>query len=375
MKRQVHNSILDIPPERWAPLTPKNFPFWDHEFLRALEESGSLGRRTGWFPRFDLREDWAAVSFLKTNSFGEYIFDFAWAQAFENHGLRYYPKRVLAAPFTPATGPKLLGGGGADLAAALAEEAARDGESSVHALFIPEEELPAFETAGYLIRHSFQYHYLRPAGDRDFADYLARFKSKRRREIRRERAQVRAAGITIERLTGDALTAEHARLMAGFYATTVDKRGGHEYLTPEFFDGVFRTMKDRLLFVLARDPRGEPVAGALNYVKGDALFGRHWGARAEYRGLHFELCYYQGLEYVFEKGLRLFEAGAQGEHKFYRGFLPRLTYSAHRIFDPRFADAIRDFIRAERREIAELFDIHRVQSPLNEAGEKFRGAD
>lgn len=374
MKTHVHNSILELSPEAWSALAPKNFPFWDYEFLRALEVSGSLGRRTGWYPRIEARYDQdrlvgAAVSFQKTNSYGEYIFDFQWAQAYEHHGGRYYPKRVMAVPFTPATGPRLLGEG--NFPHEIAERARAEGDSSVHALFIAEEEIPRFEEAGYLIRHSYQYHYLRPTEDRNFADYLARFKAKRRREIRREREEVAASGVRIERLTGNELTPEHAELMAELYGLTVEKRGGHEYLTPEFFTEIFKTMKDRILFVLARDAQGEPVAGALNFIKGDTLFGRHWGARAAYRSLHFELCYYQGLEYVFEKGLRLFEAGAQGEHKFLRGFLPRLTYSAHRIFDPRFEEAIRDFVVAERNQIAELFDIYRAQSPLNSTSGKF----
>jgi predicted N-acyltransferase len=373
----VPNSILELTEAEWARVAPKNFPFLSYNFLRALEQTGCLGRRTGWEPHFiTLRQNGvlqaASVWFTKTNSYGEYIFDFAWAQAFEAHGLKYYPKLVAAVPFTPATGPKLLlapqapAGTAAALIEAFERALLKTGEvSSAHALFLPESELPDFKAAGYMLRDSFQYHYVRDSGDHNFQDFLSHFKSKRRREIRREREQVVEQGLTLERLTGDQLTAEHATLMTEFYLDTVGKMGGFAYLTPGFFQDVFRTMNEQILFVLARDREGQAVAGALNYFAGDILFGRHWGCKRDYKALHFEVCYYQGIEFMLEKQLRLFEAGAQGEHKFNRGFLPRLTYSAHKILDSRFQQPIQDFLLAERQQLVELFDSYRAQSPLN----------
>lgn len=373
METQVLNSILDVREEAWAKLVPKNFPFWETRFLGAFETSGCLGRRTGWVPQIfvDSTTDptAAVVGYLKSNSYGEYIFDFAWANAAETLGIEYYPKLVLGVPFTPATGARLLGDADAAFARAIADRAEKSGLSSVHALFIPECEIQAFVEAGYLLRRSYQFHYLRPPQDLQFADYLGRFKSKRRREIRREREEIRAASLKIERLRGSELRDEHAATMSEFYATTVEKRGGFEYLTPEFFHQIFRTMKDEIFLVWARDGAGVPIAGALNFVKGDTLYGRQWGSRREYRSLHFELCYYQGIEFMMEEGLRLFEAGAQGEHKYHRGFLPRPTYSAHAIFDPRLRGPVAQFLAEEGRQVVELIDTATAQSSYREPDE------
>lgn len=351
----------------WRALEPPDFPFFDFEFLAALESSGSVGRRSGWSPVHLVCRDGdrllgALPFYLKTDSYGEYIFDWAWAEAYHDHGLPYYPKLVSAAPFTPATGPKLLArpdldeGSRAAVVGALLD-AARDladdsGASSSHALFLPEHELGEFEGRGFEIRHSLQFHW-RSRGYEAFEDYLAALEGKRRRQVARERRQLGDEGLVIERLTGEDLTPAHAREMYRFYLGTFDRKWGFPYLTGAFFDEVFRTMKDRVMYARALDgATGRPIAGALFFPKRRHLYGRYWGASEDRRNLHFELCYYQGIEFAIERGMTLFEAGAQGEHKLARGFLPTLTYSAHEIGHPAFDRAIRGYIAEERKTLA-----------------------
>ena len=347
----------------WREIEPPDFPFFDFAFLRALERSGSVGGASGWEPVYLLCKDGdhllgALPLYLKTDSYGEYVFDWEWAHAYREHGLPYYPKLVAAVPFTPATGPKLLVRHDEaeraavtrallDAAADLADEL---GVSSSHALFLPERDLAAFTEYGFAVRHSLQFHW-RNRGYGSFSDYLEALTSKRRSQIRRERRQLE--GLTIERLTGEALDEEHAAIMYRFYLGTYDRKWGFPYLTSTFFSEVFRTMRDRVLFVLARDePTRRPVAGALFFFKGRSLYGRYWGAAEERRNLHFELCYYQGIEFAIERRFELFEAGAQGEHKLARGFLPTLTYSAHEIRHPGFRHAIERYIAQERELLA-----------------------
>ena len=349
----------------WRALESSDFPFFDFEFLRALERSGSIGGTSGWSPVYLVCKDKGRVLgalclYLKTNSYGEYIFDWGWAQAYREHGLSYYPKLVAAVPFTPATGPKLLVRPDADHVAVTRTllDAARKlgdelGVSSSHALFLPEWELDEFAKRGFAIRHSLQFHW-RNRGYGAFSDYLSALEGKRRRQIARERRQLEGEGLTIERLTGEALSHEHAAVMYRFYTGTLDRKWGAPYLTRAFFVEVFRTMRDRILLVLARDRRtGRPMAGALNFFKGPSLYGRYWGASEGRRNLHFELCYYQAIEFAIERRLALFEAGAQGEHKLARGFLPSLTYSAHEIRHPQFKRAIEQYIESEKEMIAE----------------------
>src|SRR5215210_3321278 len=347
----------------WRALEPPDFPFFDFEFLHALERSGSIGGASGWSPVYLVCKEEGRVLgalclYLKTNSYGEYIFDWGWAQAYREHGLPYYPKFVAAVPFTPATGPKLLVRPDADratVARALLDAAQRLGEerrvSSSHALFLPEEELDEFVEHGFAVRHSVQFHW-RNRGYGAFSDYLDAMVSKRRRQVARERRQLE--GVEIERITGNELSPEHAATMYRFYLATSDRKWGSPYLTGTFFAEVFRTMGDRILLVLARDRRtARPIAGALNFFKGRTLYGRYWGAAEERRNLHFELCYYQAIEFAIERRLALFEAGAQGEHKLARGFLPSLTYSAHAIRHPEFKRAIERYIVEEKELLAE----------------------
>ncbi|MCA1687182.1 MAG: GNAT family N-acetyltransferase [Actinobacteria bacterium] len=351
----------------WRALEPPGFPFFDLEFLGALERSSSIGDASGWEPVYLVckhggRILGALCLYLKTDSYGEYVFDWDWARAYREHGLSYYPKLVAAVPFTPATGPKLLvrpdvvGEARAAVTRALLDAAQRLGDeisvSSTHALFLPERELGEFAERGFAVRHSLQFHW-RNRGYGAFSDYLGALISKRRRQVARERRQLGGENLSIERLTGEALTGEHAATMHRFYVGTLDRKWGVPYLTEAFFAEVFETMGDRILLVLARDElTGRPVAGALNFFKGRTLYGRYWGAAEERRNLHFELCYYQAIEFAIERRLELFEAGAQGEHKHARGFLPTLTYSAHAIRHPGFKHAIEQYIAAEKDLIA-----------------------
>jgi predicted N-acyltransferase len=379
MTLEIYHSLNDISREDWQKITPVTFPFASYDFLNALETSGCLGARTGWQPFYLTARDarglvGALVIYAKGNSYGEYIFDFAWAQAHETSGVDYYPKLVAAVPFTPATGPKLLFAEAllaperSELAqqflALVAKISAQVQSSSDHFLFITESETEYFQGQDYFLRHSFQFHW-KNSDFKSFEDFLKSLKGKRRREILRERGQVAVTGLNIARLTGKDLTADHAKIMYQFYLSTIDKMSGINYLTLDFFNKIFATMSDKILLVLATTQEGLPVAGALNFFGRDTLFGRHWGCLEDYRSLHFELCYYQGIEFAIEKNFRLFEAGAQGEHKFQRGFLPSLTYSAHRIHNPKMDVAIRNHVEYEKGQLRALFTEYLEHTPFS----------
>jgi predicted N-acyltransferase len=370
-------TIAPSDPERraaWRAIEPPGTPFTDFEFLAALEASGSLGPASGWLPRYLLayagsRLVGALPAFEKTNSYGEYIFDWEWARAYQRNGLPYYPKLTLAVPFTPATGSKILVAPDADRAAverALLDELetlAHELEvSSTHALFLPEAETAAFAARGYLVRHSSQFHWTN-AGYRDFAAFLAALSGKRRRQIERERRQVRELGLDLRIVTGAALEPRHAAAMTAFYRDTTGRKRAIPYLRDGFFAEVIRTMADRVVLATA-EQGGEIVAAALNFQKGDRLFGRYWGCRDDFKNLHFELCYYQTIEHAIGAGLAGFEAGAQGEHKVARGFLPTLTYSAHKLVDPRFHAAVADYVEAEKAMLQEAHAEYLAHSPF-----------
>ena len=369
--------IEDVAKETWRALEPPDFPFLDFEFLRALEHSGSIGRRSGWSPAYLVCKEGARLLgalclYLKTDSYGEYIFDWEWARAYQQYGLSYYPKLVAAVPFTPATGPKLLLPPDVDVTTrarvtnALLEAAEDLGTeyrvSSSHALFLPEHELDEFTRRSFTVRHSLQFHW-RNQGYETFSDYLEALSGKRRRQILRERRQLEGEGLEILHLTGDTLLPEHATLMHRFYLATLDGKWGVPYLNRAFFDEVFKTMKDRTLLVLARDVAGLPLAGALFFLKDRSLFGRYWGAAQQRRNLHFELCYYQAIDFAIGQGINLLEAGAQGEHKLARGFLPALTYSAHKIRDPAFERAIREYIESEKQVLQRVMKEYSSHDP------------
>ena len=381
MRVERVRGIEDVDREGWRNLEPQQFPFFDFEFLRALERSGSIGRRSGWSPAYLVCEERGRVLgalclYLKSDSYGEYIFDWEWARAHREHGLAYYPKLVAAVPFTPATGPKLLvrsdAGDRTAVTRALLDAAQELGNerrvSSSHALFLPEEELDEFAGREFAVRHSLQFHW-RNRGYGAFSDYLDALISKRRRQVARERRQLEGEGLTIERLTGEDLGPEHAALMHRLYLAMYDRKWGIPYLNGAFFAEVFRTMGDRILFVLAHEGLTQrPIAGALFFYKGRSLYGRYWGASEGRRNLHFELCYYQGIEFAIERRLNLFEAGAQGEHKLARGFLPSLTYSAHEIRHPRFRHAIERYIAEEKEVLRGVMAEYAHHDPYKKVG-------
>lgn len=371
------SSIGEVGLEKWRTLEPPDFPFFDYEFLRALENSGSIGSGNRWSPAYLVCEEeeyllGALCLYVKTDSYGEYIFDWDWAHAYREHGLSYYPKLVVAVPFTPATGPRLLvnpesSARYAEVARPLLDAARKLGDelgvSSSHALFLPEGEIGEFEKQEFKVRHSLQFHW-HNRGYKAFPDYLDALEGKRRRQVSRERRQLGGEGLEIERLTGASLSPELATTMYRFYTGTLEHKWGMPYLTEAFFRDVFRTMGDRILLVLARDRlTRRPVAGALNFFKGQTLFGRYWGAAETRRNLHFELCYYQTIEFAIERGFTLFEAGAQGEHKLARGFLPKITYSAHDIRHPAFRRAIGQYIEEEKRHLAGTMEMYTRHNP------------
>lgn len=379
MKIKIFQSLTQISEKNWIKITPMDFPFASYHFLSGLEATGCLGSRTGWGPVYLTawqNEDLigAIVAYLKTNSYGEYIFDFAWAQAHESMGIAYYPKLVMAVPFTPATGPKILMSPDLEpslqietrtaLLQALDQWSAETKASSNHALFIPQAEIPSFEQAGFFIRQSFQFQW-QNKGFKSFDAFMESLRGKRRKEIRRERAMVTESQVTIQRLTGAQLKPHYAELMYEFYLSTIDKRQGMDYLTLDFFKKIFSTMADQILFILATNSSGLDVAGALCFYHGSVLFGRNWGCLEEYKSLHFELCYYQGIEFAIENKLKLFEAGAQGEHKFQRGFLPVLTYSAHRVKNSQLNLPIQDYVNHEKIQIEKIITDYMAHSPFS----------
>lgn len=367
---EIRESLESISEEIWSPLCPPDFPFFDLAFLRAFEETGAVGTQAGWQPFHitawkDNHLEGACPLYLKNHSYGEYIFDWGWASAYQEHGLAYYPKLVAAVPFTPATGPKLLGQ--SESVRSLLVKVAREmvprlKASSLHYLFLTEEELPLFEKAGFLIRHSFQYHW-RNRSYGSFGNFLDAFRAPKRKQIRKERREVQGQGLEISIVTGEELTEEYAEIFHRFYLSTIEKMSAIAYLDLAFFQRIFACRSIKTVLFLARK-QGAVVAGSLCFEKGDRLYGRYWGATEAFRALHFELCYYRPIEYAIARGLTCFEAGAQGEHKLARGFEPVLTYSAHWIEHPGFRSAIARFIEEEKRGIQAYFLDLATHSPL-----------
>jgi hypothetical protein len=341
----------------WNALGAAPYPFLRHEFLRALELEGCVGDRFGWLPRHLLayRADrlvGAAPLYLKFNSYGEFVFDWSWADAYRRNGLDYFPKLVSAAPYTPATGPKLLVSERDDRNAvrrALADAAldlAHDlRASSLHWLFSPDEETDWLGERGFLRRTGCQFHWTN-CGYGGFDAFLETFSADKRKKVKRERRRVAEQGIHFRSLGGDEVSTAEWRFFHGLYADTFRRRGGVPTLSLGFFQRLARMLPESILLVLAMHGPN-PVAAAFSLVGANTLYGRHWGCRDSYHSLHFETCYYQGIEYCLQRGLARFEPGAQGEHKLSRGFLPKLTWSSHWIADPRFAEAIGHFLTHE----------------------------
>ena len=329
-------------------------PFVSHAFLAALEKSGSVGKGTGWTPATILVEDGAdhlvaaAPAYLKTHSQGEYVFDHAWADAFERAGGAYYPKLQVAVPFTPVPGPRLLGARPQHLLAAAEAVVVQNDISSAHVTFIDDAGAAECEARDWLIRYGVQYHW-QSRGYRDFADFLDLLSSRKRKAIRKERAAARE-GLEFRALRGAEIGAAEWESMWRFYQDTGSRKWGHPYLTRSFFDLIGESMADSLLLFLAlRD--GRPIAGALNLIGSDTLYGRYWGATEEVQFLHFELCYDQAIEWAIANGLTSVQAGAQGEHKLSRGYEPVVTKSAHFIVDAGFRSAVQKFLDEERKAI------------------------
>ena len=334
-------------------------PFVSHEFLSSLEASRSVGGRTGWQPRHLLAEDatgellGVAPCYLKTHSRGEYVFDHGWAEAFERAGGDYYPKLQVAVPFTPVTGPRLLARAGLEseavrgaLADALVQITTASELSSAHVTFLTRNEWQMLGERNFLRRTDQQFHW-ENADYNSFDDFLAALASRKRKAIRRERKEALSAGIDVCWLTGSDLTESIWDAFFAFYMETGSRKWGRPYLTREFFSVVSEKMRDRILLVMARRA-GRWIAGAINFIGADTLYGRNWGAIEHHPFLHFELCYYQAIDYAIAHRLKRVEAGAQGEHKLSRGYLPHTTYSAHFIANPALRRAIADYLARER---------------------------
>ncbi len=373
----VVSGVRAVPAETWNALVDEDDPFLEHAFLAALETSGSVGPGTGWEPRILLANQagklvGAVPLYLKFDSMGEFIWDFAWAHGARSAGVPYFPKLVAAVPFTPAAGRRLLVHPSADrstvtraLSAGMRRVADDCGASSIHVLFCSEDELRELAPAGFAPRASFQFHWAnrRPEPYHDFDDFLATYRSRNRKQIRHERTTVSDYGLDIVTAPGSELDDRAWAALDRFYRSTVDQYGNIAFLTPAFFEEIRRHHAHRLLGVLAYRG-GEPIAGTINFVRGGRLCGRYWGSAGHLPMLHFELCFYRLIEYAIASGISAFEGGAGGEHKLKRGLLPQRTHSAHWIRHQGLARAIGDYIRYEAQEIDAEIDACHAASPF-----------
>lgn len=371
---RIASGIAGLPRNEWDACAGTANPFVCWDFLSALEESGSVGEGTGWQPLpilidgADGRLAAAAPLYAKTHSQGEYVFDHGWADAWERAGGSYYPKLQIAAPFSPVPGPRLLLRD-PDLAPALIGGiemlAERNGLSSAHATFVDPHQIAAFDAAGWLIREDSQFHWTN-RGYRDFADFLAALSSEKRKNIRKERARA-VEGLEIVHLTGTDLTEAHWDIFWDFYQDTGARKWGRPYLTRDFFSLLGERMADRVLLMFAlRD--GQAIAGALNLIGENTLYGRYWGCTQEVPNLHFELCYYQAIDVAIARGLSRVEAGAQGSHKLARGYAPEPTFSAHYIPNPSFRSAVANFLADEREGVRHDREWLSERTPFKKGG-------
>jgi len=372
---RVAQSMAEVDAAAWDALGGNDHPFVSHAFLNALEQSGSATAETGWMPQHVLVEDeggkliGAAPLYLKSHSQGEYIFDHGWAEAFERAGGQYYPKALIAVPFTPVTGPRLLTAPGAPetvkqtLLAGCMEVCRRIDISTLHINFLSEEDWELCGKSGLLQRTSEQFHWLNQ-GYKTFDDFLDHLASRKRKAIRKERREALAGGdLEIETVTGADITEAHWDAFFAFYMDTGSRKWGRPYLTREFFSQLSRTAGDAVvLFMVRRE--GRYIAGALNLVGSDCLYGRYWGCIEDHPYLHFEVCYYRAIDYAIEHGLARVEAGAQGPHKLARGYLPVHTYSAHWIRDTGFRDAVERYLAQEREHVADEIEYLGERGPF-----------
>jgi predicted N-acyltransferase len=367
---RIAESLAHVDPEEWNALAGAQ-PFVRHEFLSALIDTGCASRRTGWQPRIVLlRRAGGLVGalplFAKTHSYGEYVFDWAWAEAHERHGIDYYPKLVCAVPFTPVRGARLLASSVADqeILVKTALELAQDA-SSLHVLFARDEEARELEGSGLMLRRTVQFHW-KNEGYADFEDFLSRLSHARRKNIRQERRRVREAGVGFRWLEGEAIERRHWELFNRCYRGTYAAHRSTPYLSLEFFLRVGAALPQNVALLLAeRD--GRPIATALFFRDAQALYGRYWGSLEYLPLLHFECCYYQAIEFAIERRIGVFEGGAQGEHKLFRGLLPVETLSAHWLAHPRFASAVENFLEREAAGIARYVNELAEHSPFKEA--------
>ncbi|MBC2773795.1 N-acetyltransferase [Rhizobium sp. AQ_MP] len=392
---RVVRSFKEIPSTEWGELTgasssaPGYNPFTSYAFLSSVEESGSATAETGWIGHHLLLEEegrliGAIPCYLKSHSQGEYVFDHGWADAFHRAGGRYYPKLQATIPFTPATGPRLLVRHGEDvarvqglLAQGLQQVARELGTSSAHVTFLLQGELPALTDAGFLHRTDQQFHFIN-RGYANHEAFLAELSSSKRKNLRKERRNALENGLSIDWLTGSDLTEEIWDQFFRFYIDTGSRKWGRPYLTRQFYSLVGERMADDILLVMAKR-NGRYVAGAINFVGADALYGRHWGCIEDHPFLHFEVCYHQAIDFALHKGLARVEAGAQGEHKLARGYEPVTTHSAHYLTHPGLRRAVADYLEHERREVAHMGELLGEHTPFRKGerqpreGEEFDG--
>ncbi|MGB8290698.1 GNAT family N-acetyltransferase [Rhizobium ruizarguesonis] len=387
---RVERSFTAISPESWSKLSGASKtcatiaynPFVSHAFLSSLEESGSADAETGWLGHHLLLETdrgeliGALPGYLKNHSQGEYVFDHGWADAFERAGGRYYPKLQCSIPFTPATGPRLLVAEGLQrlpiqsaIAESLKEVVRRLGISSAHITFVPDEEIGVFEMDGYLHRTDQQFHFIND-GYANHEEFLETLASRKRKALRKERRAALENGISIDWLTGRDLTERIWDQFFKFYMDTGGRKWGRPYLTRKFYSLIGERMADDILLVMAKRD-GRDIAGAINFIGGDTLYGRHWGCIEDHPFLHFEVCYHQAIDFALSKGLKRVEAGAQGEHKLARGYLPVTTHSAHYVAHAGLRRAIGDYLARERADVEQMSELLTEHSPFRK-GERLQ---
>ena len=358
---RVLDKISDIPSKDWDACAGEGNPFVTHAFLYALEESGSVTNQTGWLPQhltvYDHNDQIAACMpiYLKNHSYGEYIFDWGWAEAYNRAGGNYYPKLQAAVPFTPATGPRMLVKDSSSdhyyqiLIDGMIQLAHKHKVSSLHITFPSKSQWDRLGSAGFIQRTNKQFHW-ENKGYNNFNDFLSELTSRKRKAIKKERRRVKEQGIELNCLTGSELTEDYWDTFYQYYLDTIDRKWGHSYLTRNFFSILGEKMSNLALLVIATCDK-KRVAGALNLIGSDTIFGRNWGCSDDFKFLHFEACYYQAIDFAIENKLHWVEAGAQGPHKIQRGYLPREVYSAHWIADPKFRDGVKHFIAQERKAV------------------------
>lgn len=373
MKVEVVEGIADLPADAWNRLGVAEYPFLQHQFLLSGETSGCVSPDAGWTPCHlalwdtDGRLRAAMPLYEKTHSWGEFVFDWAWAQAYSRAGLDYYPKLVSAAPFTPARSPRLLRRDPADREAGLAmaraaiELAKERGHSSLHVQFPLDDELDLLREAGCMLRKDCQFHW-QNRNYEDFDEFLAGFSSSKRKKARRDRRRVAEQGITFRRLHGDDLDERQWREVYDLISVTFLRRGSTPYFSYEFFCEVAQQLPGKILAIVA-EHAGRKIAAAVFFRGDNALYGRYWGADADYNALHFETCYYQGIDYCIEHNLKVFEPGTQGEHKISRGFIPVTTWSAHWLARPEFFAAVSDYLDSESQHIDNYIEVVREHTP------------